>query len=173
MIIVLAAIAPGVAAEEPPVFDGSQRAAIEAMEPMTQTPAPNLAGKIVVVTFFASWCPPCTAEFRELNDLRGRLPAERVEIVALNIYENHFKKNREARLARFIDRTAPRFALLTGEPDAALSARFDGVERIPTVFVFDAEGALVTRFIHERGAEKTHANADELEAAIRPILEGK
>ena len=31
-----------------------------------------LSGRPVIVTYFASWCPPCTHEFEALNTIRDR-----------------------------------------------------------------------------------------------------
>ncbi len=157
-------------AAEPPPLDDKGRAMIVGMSPLTDVPVPDLDGKIVVVSFFASWCPPCTAEFRELNKLRTRLPEERVAIVALNIFELHFKKDSAARMTRFLDRTKPTFAALGGEEDRRLADTFGGVRRIPSVYVYDPAGVPITAFIHEKGATKMHATADELETAIRPHL---
>jgi peroxiredoxin len=40
-------------------------------------------GKVLLVNFFASWCPPCQKELGHLKELRARLPADKVMIVGV------------------------------------------------------------------------------------------
>ena len=47
----------------------------------------NLKDRVVLVTFFASWCPPCRDEFKALNELQRQLGNEAFAIVAVNVFE--------------------------------------------------------------------------------------
>ncbi|MDD9877522.1 MAG: TlpA disulfide reductase family protein [Magnetovibrio sp.] len=170
-LLAAALLAPPTAAGEP-VLGAPVITALKAMKPMTPAPLGKLEGKVVVVSFFASWCPPCTDEFHQLNKLRAAFPAEKLAIVSLNLFEDFFENGQEARMKRFLKRTAPAFPVLGGLGDDDLSALFGGVERIPTVFIFDRRGRAVFRFIHEVDATKRHANFDEMKAAIQPLLAG-
>jgi thiol-disulfide isomerase/thioredoxin len=171
LLILATASAALPASAAPPALDGRIRAALGAMQPLTTKTLPPLKGKVVVVSFFASWCPPCTDEFKQLNRLQAAVPADKLAIIALNLFEGFFEKGQKPRMARFLKRTAPAFPVLSGFDDDALSALFNGVERIPTVFVFDAAGKPVFSFIHAVDATKRHANSDELLAVIRPLIE--
>ena len=127
-----------------------------------------LSDKVVVVTFFASWCPPCRWEFQHLNAVRDAYPADDVAILAINVFEDFDGLSSPEKLEAFLDDTAPRFRLLKG--DKAIREAFGGVDRIPTLFVYGRDGRLAYTFVHERDAEKTHATAAELHAAIEPLL---
>jgi hypothetical protein len=67
-------------------------------------------------------------------------------------------------MARFIARTRPKFALIEGNEE--ISAAFGTIDRIPTMTVFGADGRENWRFVHKRGASKTHATAEEILRAL-------
>ena len=156
------------ASEEAVTLDSEARQALAAL-PLLRGPgeaAEALQGRIVVVTFFASWCPPCHVEFDHLNSLRDRYGAEQVAILAVNIFEDFLP--RPGGLDGFLADKAPGFTVL-GEGEA-VAARFGDVKRIPTLFVFGADGAPLYRFIHAEGAKKTHASLEEITAAVEAGL---
>jgi len=123
-----------------------------------------LINKPVVVTFFASWCPPCLPEFMTLNELKKHPEAQGVTIIAVNIFEDFAGKN-PARMQRFLSRTNPEFPVVKGT--AEIRAAFGNVTRIPTLVVYDSRGRESWRFIHEQGATKMTADLDEIVAALR------
>jgi len=136
------------------------------MLPVPDTPL-NLKDQVVVITFFASWCPPCRDEFKALNELQHRLENKSFSIVAINVFEE-FDDNDEARMSQFLLETNPGFPVLTGT--AATRKVFGGVSRIPTLFVFDQTGSQVFSFVHARGATKMTVDTSELYRQIEPLL---
>ena len=125
----------------------------------------SVQGRPVVVAFFASWCPPCTNEFDEMSKVRASIGDRPVTFVGVNLFEAWGGKKDPARMARFIARTRPAFPLIEGS--AEISAAFGTVDRIPTMVVFGPDGRESWRFVHERGASKTHATAAEIIAALK------
>ena len=86
--------------------------------------AADLAGKITIVSFFASWCPPCNAEFRHLAELREHY-GDTLTIVSVNVFEDYGGfKDRGARLRRPAlvggHRGRQRGAALQGAPGAGV-----------------------------------------------------
>ncbi len=133
-----------------------------------QVPAAELVSKPVVVTFFASWCPPCTDEFKALNEVRASYPDGKATIVAVNLFEKWGGKENPARMAKFLRRTDPRFYVVKGNKQIARA--FGNIERIPSLVVYDPAGEEVWRFVHLRGATKMSANAGEIKAALKKAL---
>lgn len=141
----------------------------ERLSGLALTPS-TLDRRVVVVTFFASWCPPCNVEFKHLAELHATYAARGVAIVAINHFENYagFQDN-GGRLQRFIDRHDPPFSVVRGNDDIARA--FGNVTRIPTLFVFAPNGRPTFQFVHHEGARKTNATMAEVRTAIETAFE--
>ena len=108
--------------------------------------------------------PPCTPEFRHLNEVRLKVPAGQATLIGINAFENWGGVENPARMKRFLRRTAPDFQLLHG--NKAILEAFGGITRIPTVIVFDRSGKEIWRFVHIKGAKKQFATTAEIIAAL-------
>ena len=75
----------------------------------------GLEGKVVLVSFFASWCPPCNIEFQHLRDSQEAYHKASLRIVAVNYFEGlgGFSDG-GARLDRFLERHAPWHSVVKG-----------------------------------------------------------
>jgi len=110
--------------------------------------------RVVVVTFFASWCPPCLHEFKALNEITNQLDKDKFTVVAVNVFEE-FDDNDEVRMEKFFE-----FAVLKGTVQSR--EMFGNIRRIPTLLVFDREGNLAFDFVHAQGATKQSVDSEEL-----------
>lgn len=91
----------------------------------------DLAGRVVLVEFWATWCPPCRPTLSWLGELRRR-HGERLAVLAIAVESDEADVRRVAAQAG-----APlRFALGTPE----LARAFGDVAATPTLHVFDARG---------------------------------
>jgi thiol-disulfide isomerase/thioredoxin len=167
----LGALSPALAQSGESVrLDPQRRAALAAL-PLLSGPPPGgteLQDRIVVLAFFASWCPPCHPEFEHLKEIDRRYREAGVSVVAVNIFEDYLGAGDRTRLAGFLAGKAADFTVL-GEGEA-IAPLFGEVDRIPTVFVFGRDGQAFLHFVHARGASRTHASLEELEAAVRAAL---
>ena len=123
--------------------------------------------KVLIVTFFASWCPPCRQEFVDLSDIYRQHRDAGLEVVAINLFEDFDDFSDDERLATFLELTHPPFSVVKGND--AISQQFGTIRRIPSLFVFDRQGRRVLTFAHERGAQAT-LDAATLRQVISPLL---
>ena len=168
IVVLMSAVLPALASV--PALDAAGRHSVEqlpAVPGAASIEAGSLTGKPVLVTFFASWCPPCREEFSHLNDLARKYQATDLRIIAINVYEA-WDENDDVRMQKFLQATRPEFPAVTGSEQ--IRAQFGGIDRIPTVYGFSRDGALSYRFIHKRGAKKTNASYEELEKAAQQLL---
>ena len=109
----------------------------------------DLEGRVVLVEFWATWCPPCQGTLRFLGDLQKRY-GDRIAVLAVAIESDEADVRRTAaRLG-----TPLRFAM--GTPEVARA--FGDVSAVPTLFVFDPQGRTAAAYY---GAPPTlHAEAE-------------
>jgi thiol-disulfide isomerase/thioredoxin len=119
----------------------------------------ELAGAPAVFVVFASWCSHCRDELAMLGELHAERPELR--IVGLNAYEDWEDRSNPAQLAAYVAEHAPWLPVVRA--DEALLAALGGVPKIPSLFVFDAEGRLVKAF---RRHEREQPSKAEIVAAL-------
>lgn len=95
-------------------------------------------GKIVIVTFFASWCGPCRKEIPQLVRLRSKVPEEDMLILGVNF--DHSLED----LNRFLRRVKMNFPVYIGESNVFTSKnKLIEIRAIPRMFIYDAAGSQV------------------------------
>jgi thiol-disulfide isomerase/thioredoxin len=121
-------------------------------------------GKVVLLSFWASWCGPCMALLPEEKALVERMKGRPFALLGVNGDQDREKAKTIAAQAGF-----PGRSFWDGGSEAGISARW-GVNRWPTVYLIDARGMIRDRgILHEELERSVEALVAETEApAIRP-----
>jgi thiol-disulfide isomerase/thioredoxin len=99
------------------------------------------AGKILVVHFWASWCPPCLREIDALESLLREEGARGFVPVSVNVGEA------KGVVDEFLRRKQVTYPVLL-DPDSAAARRY-GVVGLPTTFVLDRTGTVAVKILGE------------------------
>ena len=101
----------------------------------------DLRGKVVLVNFWATWCPPCRKEIPDLEALYERFGSQGLVIFGISDEE-------ASRVEPFIRDRKVTFPILL-DPGRKVNEAFI-VEGIPKSFVYDRDGKLVSQSIDMR-----------------------
>jgi len=127
----------------------------QAPEPLAGNPAPDftvrdlggrevrladLRGKVVVLNFWATWCPPCREEIPSMMQLNKSMAGKPYQMLALSIdeggkkaVEDYFAKS-GTNLPAFLD------------PGQAIGNLY-GITGVPETFVIDKKGVIVKKVV--------------------------
>lgn len=104
------------------------------------------AGKIVIATFWATWCAPCRQEIAILSGVREAVPKENLEIVAINFGEAREVFTKASKLLASTGLT------LTHDRRSRLSRKL-GIKSIPYMLLIDHTGKI--KHIHTGFGDKS------------------
>jgi len=99
-------------------------------------------GKVVIVNFWATWCPPCRFELPSMEKLWQAIQKKDVVMLAINIGED------ADRIFTFTTDYPVTFPLLM-DRDSSVIKQYP-VLGIPTTFVIDPKGRIIYRAVGTR-----------------------
>lgn len=99
-------------------------------------------GKVVVLNFWATWCPPCRYEMPSMERAYGKLKGEKIALLAINVGET------EDQVFEFTGKYPVTFPLLL-DTEGAIVPRYP-VIALPTTFVIDPRGMVTHRAVGGR-----------------------
>ena len=116
----------------------------------------DFKGKVVILDFWATWCPPCRAEIPSFIELQKEYGDQGLAVIGLSLDESG-----AAAVKKFVERAGMNYTVVMA--DQAVAGAYGGVEAIPTTFVIDRQGRIVARHVGltSRG---------EFEKEIKPLL---
>jgi thiol-disulfide isomerase/thioredoxin len=99
-------------------------------------------GKVVVLDFWATYCPPCLEEIPHLIDLQNRFGIENFQIVGLNAGG----EDDAPKVPEFVERLKMNYPTAAPE-DELINVLLGNNSAIPQTLVFDRNGKLVEKFV--------------------------
>jgi thiol-disulfide isomerase/thioredoxin len=136
----------------------------------SQISSETLKGKVVVIDFWATWCPPCVAEIPKMKELYAKYKDQGVEFVGISL-DSPKSEGGYDELKSFVEKNKVEWPQFYKDDGGASDfASSWGIKAIPTVFLVDADGKLAS--IEARGKLETLI-PEYLEKAKKPKTEPK
>ena len=92
-------------------------------------------GKVVLINFWATWCPPCRAEMPDLVRLQREHAGEGLRIIGIT-----YPPETKTRVRRFARSLKVNYPIILGTRQ--IRARFSSEETLPLTVVIDRDGKL-------------------------------
>lgn len=102
----------------------------------------NFGGKVLVLNFWATWCPPCISELPSLNAMAQELKGSGVVVLGISVDKD------EAAYQRFLKKVKLNFET-SRNPSGDIPAEY-GTFKYPETYVIDTNGKVLEKFIADR-----------------------
>ena len=101
-------------------------------------------GKVVILDFWATWCPPCRKGIPDLIELKSEYKNSEVEVIGISL--DTFTRGGATKndVVPFIKDYGINYPIVIGDPEVA--QQYGGINSIPTSFVIDKEGYIVSYY---------------------------
>ena len=117
----------------------------------------NFGGKVLILNFWATWCPPCIEETPGLNALAKEYGPKGVVVLGVSIDRN------EQKYKKFLQRFGIQFPM-TRDADHKLADTY-GTYQFPETYIIDRNGKVVQKVI-----SNTNWNGPEIKAFLDNLL---
>jgi peroxiredoxin len=102
----------------------------------------DFGGKVLVLNFWATWCPPCVEETPSLSQFARSVEKDGIVVLAVSIDKS------EQAYKQFLRQMQPGF-LTSRDPEAEIPARF-GTFKWPETYIIDRDGRVRQKYISNR-----------------------
>ena len=101
-------------------------------------------GKVTLVNFWATWCPPCRAEIPILIELQKKYEGQ-LRVLGLSVDDDS-----PANVKKFAASVGINYTVALAPPE--VGALYGGIPALPTTFVLDTQGRIVQKHVGLRDA---------------------
>ena len=101
-------------------------------------------GKIVILGSWATWCPPCRKGIPDLIELKNEFKDKDVEVIGVSLDGIRRGGQTAANVEPFIEEYGINYPIIRGDEQIVYS--FGGIRSIPTSYVIDKEGNVISRY---------------------------
>jgi len=114
----------------------------------------DYSGNVIILNFFATWCPPCKAEMPDFNEIT-REYANDVTIIAINVGKEPLSKVRS-----FVEANKLRFKVAMD--NGYVSRLYGPIRAIPVTYVIDRNFNIARKYLGARTKEVFVKDINEL-----------
>ncbi len=102
----------------------------------------SYSGKVVILDFWATWCPPCRKGIPDLIELKKKYK-DKIEIIGLSVDE--MSRNTKSKVVPFIKEYGINYPIVYA--DMKVVQGYGGINSIPTSFIIDTKGNIVQKHV--------------------------
>jgi len=100
----------------------------------------DFKGKVVIVDFWATWCPPCRKGIPDLIDLKKKYGSKGFEVIGVSV-----DSDTKDKVIPFIKENGMNYPVVYSESNVL--ELYGGIHNIPTSFVIDKKGKIVASYV--------------------------
>ena len=97
-------------------------------------------GKVVVLDFWATWCPPCRAEIPDFIELQKKYAAQGLAVVGVSVDQADLKT-----VKSFAQKNGINYSVVL--VDDKIADAYGGIDGLPTTFIIDRSGRIVNQHL--------------------------
>ncbi|MFH1790553.1 MAG: TlpA disulfide reductase family protein [Candidatus Omnitrophota bacterium] len=114
----------------------------------------DYSGRVIILNFFATWCPPCRMEMPDFNEI-SKESAGGAQVIAVNVGEPASK------VRQFADEFGLTFPVLID--DGGVSRAYGPIRAIPVTVVIDKNFNIAREYIGARSGSVFRQDINDLE----------